>query len=130
LSRGFPRWKRLDRQWWPAPPGLKRRPQLSHDSLRIAPDPLRREMQQQNAPGRQLIMPDRRTLPVGGEEVIFARVDLSRNARIWPPAIHDGDKGVAIEQPRVENRHRQPGALEQETELGFGHRPDAVANLS
>jgi hypothetical protein len=86
-------------------------------------------MEQEYAPGHELIMPDRGALPIIGRKVIFARVHLRRNSRIWPPAINDGDKGAAIEQPRVENGHRQSGPLEQDPKFRLGHRSDAIADF-
>jgi hypothetical protein len=102
---------------------------VEDNSVRIRPDPLRSEMQQQNAPGHEPIVPTHGPRPVIRGIVILARIHLTSHSAVRPPAIDDRDERAAVIESRVEHRHRHPGPLEQKPEIPFRHRPDPIPDL-
>src|ERR1019366_9249030 len=66
----------------------------------------------------------------GGPEMPLARVDLRYHASLRPPRVGPGDGRIAHVQRRIEQRHRQPGRLDQVAEIALGDGSDAVGHLA
>ena len=57
------------------------------------------------------------------------RIHLDRHAKLGPPGIGLGDKGVAVVHRRVEQRHRQPGLEQKVLQVRLRRRPDSVSDI-
>jgi site-specific DNA recombinase len=95
----------------------------------LGSDPLRREVEHDDALRAHTGVPGHGVLPVVRRQMPGSRVGLRRNPRLRPPAVRLGKEFLADHEARVEHRYRQAGPHDQVAEVALRGGPYSLGDF-